>query len=67
MSSEEEDILAAVNLLNFLNYNQGSIVRKYWVHPFWRTNCSSRGVYSVFKELNDPERFKSFSKLQIYI
>lgn len=60
MSSDGEDVLAAVNLVSFLNYNQGYNVRKYWVHPFWSKNCSSRGLYSVFKELNDPERFKSF-------
>lgn len=60
MSSEEEDVLAAVDLVNFLNYNQGSCVRKYWVHLFW----PSRGVHSVFKELNDPERFKRFYRMQ---
>jgi len=52
MSSEDEDGLAAVNLVNYLNYNQSSLVRKYWVHPFWRKNFSSRGLYSVFKELD---------------
>jgi len=50
MLSDDEDILTAVNLINVLNYNQGSIVRKYWVHPFWHANCNNRGVYSVFKE-----------------
>lgn len=64
MSSEDEDVLAAVNLVNYLNYNQGSIVRKYWVHPFWRKNCYSRGLYSVFRELDDPDRFKSFYRME---
>jgi hypothetical protein len=30
MSSDGEDVLAAINLVNYLNYNQGSTVRKYW-------------------------------------
>jgi hypothetical protein len=29
MSSEDEDVLAAINLVNYINYNQGSTVRKY--------------------------------------
>jgi hypothetical protein len=63
MSSENEDVLAAINLENYFNYNQGSTVRKYWVHPFWRKNCCSRDVYSVFKEVDDPDRFKSFYRM----
>jgi len=64
MSSEDEDILAAVNLINVLNHNQRSTKRKYWVHPFWRKNCNNRGVYSVFKELNDPDMFRSFYRME---
>jgi hypothetical protein len=64
MSSEDEDVLAAINIVNYLNYNQGSTVRKYWVHPFWRKNCYSHGIYSVFKELDDPDRFKSFYRME---
>lgn len=64
MLSDDEDILTAVNLINVLNHNQGPIVRKYWVHPFWRANCNNRGVYSVFKELKDPDRFKTFYRME---
>ncbi|KAL4136156.1 hypothetical protein QTP88_007720 [Uroleucon formosanum] len=64
MLSDDEDILTAVNLINVLNHNQGSIVRKYWVHPFWHANCNNCGVYSVFKELNDRDRFKTFYRME---
>lgn len=39
-------------------------MRKYWIHLFWSNNCSSRGLYSVFKKLNDPEHFKSFYEMK---
>jgi hypothetical protein len=64
MSSEDEDVLTAINLVNYLNYNQSFIVRKYWVYPFWRKNCYSCGVFSVFKELDDPDRFKSLYRIE---
>jgi hypothetical protein len=65
MSSEDEDVLAAINIVNYLNYNQNSTVLKYWVHPFCRKNCYYRGVYSILKELDDPDHlFKSFYRME---
>jgi hypothetical protein len=34
MLFEDEDVLVTVNLVYYLNYNQDSIVQKYWIHPF---------------------------------
>lgn len=42
MSSDEENALWALNLLNILNANYKRD-RNYWVHPFWRENCRGRG------------------------
>jgi len=63
MSSDEEDALCALNLLNILNANQKR-VRNYWVHPFWRANCRGRGAFSVFKDLEDDDRFKTFYRME---
>ncbi|KAL4088604.1 hypothetical protein QTP88_023693 [Uroleucon formosanum] len=63
MSSDEEDALCALNLLNILNTKQKR-VRNYWVHPFWRENCRRRGAFSVFKDLEDNNRFQSFYRME---
>ncbi|KAL4121972.1 hypothetical protein QTP88_014387 [Uroleucon formosanum] len=63
MSSDEEDALCALNLLNILNTNQKR-VRNYWVHPFWCENCRRRGAFSVFKDLEDNDRFQSFYRME---
>lgn len=62
--SDEEDVLCALNIINILNVNQTSKVRSYWVHPFWRENCRERGAFSVFKDLEDGDRFQSFYRME---
>jgi len=61
MSSDDEDVLYAVNFLNILNANRSSRLHDYWVHPFWRENCCDRGAYAVFKDHEDNDNnFQSF-------
>lgn len=59
MLSEDENILAAVNLINFLNTNQSSNTPKYWVYFFVKTIITSIAYTPICKDLNDPDRFKS--------
>jgi len=65
MSSDDEEVLHAVNLVNILNAQGGQKrVHNYWVHPFWRQNCNDRGAYAVFKDLEDDDRFQSFYRMK---
>jgi hypothetical protein len=59
----EENALCALNFLNILNENQKRVY-SYWVHPFWRENCRGRGAFSVFKDLEDEDRFQSFYRMK---
>ena len=60
-SSEDEDLLAVVNLINM---NQNYPKRRYWIHPFYKKRQRNSG-FSVFKELNIyPERFQAFYRMK---
>ncbi|KAF0728940.1 protein ALP1-like [Aphis craccivora] len=63
MSSDEEDALCSLNLLNILNTNTKK-VRNYWVHPFLLDNCRGRSAFSVFKDLEDSDRFQSSYRME---
>ena len=62
MSSDEDDLdfLIIINVVNENNAN-----RKYWVHPFRKKNCETRGAFSLFNELSDERRFQSFYRMKI--
>lgn len=62
MSSDEDD-LDFLNIINVVNENHAK--RKYWVHPFWKKNCETRGAFSLFNELSDERRFQSFYRMKI--
>lgn len=60
MSSEDEDIPAAVSLIHFLITNQSSNTSKNQVCPFWKKILISIEYTPFLELLNDPDQFKSF-------
>lgn len=56
-SSDEEDVLALVHLANIQR------VRRYWVHPVWRSNEEHRFFKIMNELLYYPDRFQEVYKM----
>lgn len=61
MSSDDENILEAINIINILNTNVNTRnvlwyfplgplgnIQNYWAHSFWRRNCKERGAFPKY-------------------
>lgn len=58
-TSEDEDVLALVQVVNIVNRN-----RRYWVHPMWKRRRNKKGTFEIMKELEMyPEKFQSFYRM----